>query len=358
MHRQQAGPEHSLPTPLLLHGAPGSPYTRKMLALLRYRGIGYRLIVNPAAWPTSLPEPKVRLLPTFYLPGPTGDLEAVVDSTPLLRRFERQLPGRAALPEDPVLAFVDALIEDYADEWLTKAMFHYRWAYRPDIEKAAAILPRWRGITAGEETIARLSEEFAERQISRLWVVGSNATTAPVIEASYRRFLEIFDALLQQQPFLLGARPAACDFAAYGQLSQLAKFDPTPMALTLEVAPRVFAWCDLVDDLSGLELAPAAEESDRDGWLQRSALRPRLGPLLAEIGRVYAPFLIANAAALDSGAEQVETTIDARPWVQKPFPYQGKCLVWLRESYATLDGADREAVDALLEGTGCEALFA
>lgn len=37
---------------------------------------------------------------------------------------------------------------------------------------------------------------------------------------------------------------------------------------------------------------------------------------------------------------------------QKPFPYQRKCLGWLRESYAKLSPADRKIVDATLAGTG------
>jgi len=72
---------------------------------------------------------------------------------------------------------------------------------------------------------------------------------------------------------------------------------------------------------------------------------------------VYAPFLIGNAAALESGAEQVECTIDDCKWVQKPFPYQGKCLRALRDGYAALSGDDRVAVDGILTGTGCESLF-
>ena len=76
------------------------------------------------------------------------------------------------------------------------------------------------------------------------------------------------------------------------------------------------------------------------------------------MGRVHAPFLLANASALQSGAERVECTIDGKPWVQKPFPYQGKCLGWLRADYEALDPEDRTAVDALLAGTGCEALLA
>ena len=58
-----------------------------------------------------------------------------------------------------------------------------------------------------------------------------------------------------------------------------------------------------------------------------------------------------------SGAEQVECTIDDRKWIQKPFPYQGKCLRSLRDDYAALSDDDRRATDAMLAGTGCEVLF-
>ena len=198
----------------------------------------------------------------------------------------------------------------------------------------------------------RKAKQFiAQRQIERLYVVGSNATTAPVIEASYRRFLTIFNRILEQQPFVLGERPAAADFGIYGQLTQLAHFDPTPMALTLAQAPRVYAWVDIVDDLSGLE-------TDAARWLSRDAIKPRLGELLTEVGRVYAPFMRANADALRHGTPEVRLTIDGKPWIQQPFPYQGKCLAWLRAQYAALSTVDRGAVDEILFETGCEILFA
>ena len=149
---------------------------------------------------------------------------------------------------------------------------------------------------------------------------------------------------------MFGARPAAADFALYGQLTQLAGFDPTPRRVALERAPRVVAWTDLVEDLSG------HEPGDAD-WISRDALPASLRALFTEIGRVYVPFLLANADALARGAERVACTIDGRPWVQKPFPYQGKCLAWLREAHAALAARDRGAVGAFLAGTGCEALF-
>jgi glutathione S-transferase len=337
---------------ILFKGSPGSPYTRKMLALLRYRHLPYQLLLGGHDADFGLPKAKVGLLPTFYLPNEQGELEPLVDSTPLIRRLEHDYPEqRSAIPHDPVLAFVDALLEDYGDEWLTKAMFHYRWYYQDDIDNAGSILPRWSALTAPESAIEQRRAMFTRRQIDRLYVVGSNDTTAPVIEGSYQRFLAVMEAHLQRFPFLLGDRPGSADFAAYGQLTQLAHFDPTPRALTLRTAPRVFAWVDVMDDLSGLE------PGDND-WLGGDQVGECLRPLLTELGRTYVPVMLANARALNSGDAEVKTTVDGQVWVQQAFPYQGRCVAELRTRYARLDERDRAAVDALIRGTGVEAMFA
>ena len=52
--------------PLRIVGAPGSPYSRKLRAVLRYRHIPYRLIIQGSREDRDLPDPKVRLLPTFF----------------------------------------------------------------------------------------------------------------------------------------------------------------------------------------------------------------------------------------------------------------------------------------------------
>ena len=54
---------------LPLRGSPGSPYTRKMLGLVRYRRIPYRFI---QAESDDLPKPKVRLVPVVYFEGNDG----------------------------------------------------------------------------------------------------------------------------------------------------------------------------------------------------------------------------------------------------------------------------------------------
>jgi glutathione S-transferase len=341
----------TLAEPISLMGAPGSPYTRKMLGVMRYRRIPYRFLSSADAARAGMPAPKVALLPTFYFRTADGALEAVVDSSPIIRRLEREHAERSLIPTDPGLAFLNDLIEDYADEWLTKPMFHYRWAYADDAAKASRQLPLWRGYSIPDAILAERSKTIGERQIGRLFVVGSNPVTAAVIEASYKRFLAAFEAHLSRSAFVLGRRPASCDFAIYGQLTQLALFDPTPAALTARTAPRVYAWVGLMEDLSGFE-------PPEDGWLSIDALPETLTALLAEIGRVYPPVMLANARAVATGAGEVEAVVDGQPWRQPPFPYQAKCLQWLRQAYAALPSSSRAKVDPILEASGCAAVVA
>lgn len=331
-------------------GAAGSPYTRKMRALLRYRGIPYRMIGGGQGAAANRPQPKVRLLPTFYLPDANGNTVAVTDSTPLIRRFEADYSSRSVLPSDPVIRFLDYLLEDYGDEWLTKCMFHFRWAHQANIDKAGSILPFYSRVDVVDGQVARLRKQITDLQVGRLYVVGSNERTGPIIEASYHRFLEYFDSHLQSLPFAMGKRPGASDFGLCGQLTQLALFDPTTVAITVAEAPRVYGWTENTEDLSGLD-------ASEDDWIARDAVPDTLRALLAEVGRVYVPFLLGNGAAIASGAERVDCIVDGEKWIQPPFPYQAKCLQWIREERAALSAADRADLDGLLSGTGCEALF-
>ena len=97
--------------PLRIVGVPASPYSRKLRAVLRYRRIPYAWIQPGSPESHSLPRPRVELMPQLILPNSGGTLEAVTDSTPLIRRLESLSPGRAVIPPDPVIAFLDALLE-------------------------------------------------------------------------------------------------------------------------------------------------------------------------------------------------------------------------------------------------------
>ena len=337
-------------SPIDLMGAAGSPYTRKMLALMRYREIPFRIHWTTGEVPEGFPKPKVGLLPTYFLPGKDGALEAVTDSTPLIRRFEKTYEGRSVIPSNPVLSFLNELIEDYGDEWLTKAMFHYRWAHEADYKNAGPLLIYW-GSSVIDDTAAQgMSDHFTKRQIDRLYVVGSNETTAPIIESAYARFIGILDRLLAQKGYVLGARPSSADFAIFGQMTQLGIVEPTSAKITRDMSARVRAWLDRMEDLSGLS-------PKDDDWFNVAEIKDALGPLLTEIGRTYTPVMLANSKAVETGDKTFETSVDGAMWKQPTFRYQAKTLGWIRESYFDLKSKDQKHVDEILRGTGCEALF-
>ena len=289
-------------------------------------------------------------MPTFLFEEADG-VNAVTDTTPIIRRLEADDKTRSVLPDDGALAFIDYLIEDFADEWVTKYMFHYRWYPEADADNASTLLPLGFDVSMPSQQLEGFKAYFGERQINRLYVVGSNDTTAPVIDASFERFLAAMEAHLSTQHFMLGARPAAGDFGLFGQLTQLVGFDPTPRAISHRLSPRTVAWVDSTRDLSGLE----PQTSD---WTSLEDQPDTLKGLLAEIGRVYAPAQLANAAAVANGAENWECDIDGATWTQPTFPYQAKCLKWTREAYAALSDTDRARVDDYLKDTGVTAMLA
>ena len=178
--------------------------------------------------------------------------------------------------------------------------------------------------------------------------MGSNDTTAPVIEESYRNFLALLNRHLTDFPFLLGETPSSADFACFGQLTQLVQFDPTPAKIAADNFPRVHAWVSKIEDMSGWEVT--------NDHFSREQIPESVRSILAEIGRTYVPVMLANGEALDRGESQMETEVAGQPWEQEAFPYQGKCLQWLRIEFARLSQEDRSDLMAILDGSGCEAL--
>ena len=107
----------------------------------------------------------------------------------------------------------------------------------------------------------------------------------------------------------------------------------------------------MMEDVSGL----SPGEGD---WISLRDPPATLLELLTEVGRCYQPVMLANAAALESGAQEVVAEVDGLSWRQQPFPYQAKCLYWLRASRGALPAESRAQVDALLGAAGCLTMFA
>lgn len=321
-----------------LHGALGSPYSMKMRSLMRYRRIPHAWVQDFSARQALFGQVKAPVIPLLEYP----DGAVANDSTALTRDLEARHPGRSVIPDDPCHAFLAFLIEDFADEWMTKAMFAWRWLDEVDQRQ----MSRWlafdtmvgtAGLGAAEQEA--MAAQFRDRQVGRMPLVGCTPANNALIVASTRRLLGILEAHVSDGLFLFGSRPSEAEFALYGQLSQLGT-DPTPQAMMRADFSLGYRWLAHIEDLSGIE----------GEW--RGA-GPMVEPILALIGEVYLPFLVANAAALEAGDDEVRFTAMGHDFVQPPFRYQAKCLAALRSAYAALDSDCCRDIAGLLARTDC-----
>jgi hypothetical protein len=231
-----------------------------------------------------------------------------------------------------------------ADEWVTKMMFVYRWWREADQGYCSRWLTLMMAMPANPEYVEKMAKWFTDRQVGRMPLVGCTETTRPVIEKSFLKVLDILEQNLETSVYLFGSRPALADFGLFGQLYQLC-YDPTPQSIMREKAPGVCAWISRLDDASG------EEEGE---WVDPDApLPPAVKALLEMAGQVYFPFLVANAKAFEQGNETFSLPLLGETYEQGTFKYQVKCLKWLREEYAALQGDAKARVDAVLEETGC-----
>ena len=213
---------------------------------------------------------------------------------------------------------------------------------QPDVQKVAHAQVRRQGEVVADIAlaVAQARAAVAERMTGRLGFVGSNETTRPLIEASFKRTLEILNAHLAARPYVLGGRPALADFGLWGQFYELAT-DPTPGAIMRASAPNVMAWVARM-------LAPKAE-GPFESW---AALSAGLMPLFSEeVGGRFLPWSAANAAAIEKGEKTFTTELGGRSWSQEPQKYHARSLAEIRRKHAAAKGAP--GLDDVLTKAGC-----
>lgn len=325
-----------------IFGSELSPYSVKVRSFFRYKNIDHEWIPRaPAVQAEFQKYAKLPLVPLVVTP----EGEGIQDSTPILERFESSHPNPSVTPDDPALAFVSALLEEYGDEWGNKWMFHYRWRYQPDVWSTAERIAQQMMGAQGTLAVAQARAAVAERMMGRLGFVGSNDRTQPLIEASFAAALGLIDAHLASRPYLLGGQPAMADFGLWAQFYEAAT-DPTPGAIMRASAPNVMGWVQRM-------ISPKAEGS----FETLAALAPTLTPLLArEVGALFLPWSAANAAAIGRGDKSFTMNLGGAEWTQEPQKYHARSLIEIGRKYVA--AKDALGLDAILRESGClEFLF-
>jgi glutathione S-transferase len=320
-----------------IYGVELSPFSVKIRSYFRYKQIPHRWIVRNAATMADYQKyAKIPIVPLVVTPDEKG----LQDSTPIMEAMDALFPEPSTHPSDPIAHFVSLLLEEFGDEWGNKWMFHLRWAREEDRLSAGGRIATAMAPARNEEARLAVRSQIIERMTGRVFFVGSNEVTAPQIEASFHDALDLLDAHLADRPYLFGGRPAWGDFGLWGQIYN-AWTDPTGGAWIEGGAPNVLDWIH--------RMLNPRDEGKFEDW---SSLEATLAPFLADqVGALFCPWTVANAAAMSAGDEEFSVQLAGKTFTQIPQKYHAKSLQAIREKYVA--HSDRAALDPVLERAGC-----
>ncbi|MEM6666957.1 MAG: glutathione S-transferase C-terminal domain-containing protein [Pseudomonadota bacterium] len=323
-----------------VYGTPASPFSMKLRGAFRAKRLPMIFrYMTPENRGKVFPNVRVPVIPIVQFP----DGEWHNDSTPLLIGLEGE--GRSILPPDPAARFACLLLEDMADEWFMKAMFHFCWGD----EAGGRIMARYLAFDSfpngGADTLASGTEQLYAWQNSRHAMVGTVPESYPALVQSFRGMIDALeDMAIGPTHFLFGDRPSLADMAFYGPLAPL-DWAPEGRAYLMEHAPTLHRWILHADDASGIE----------GEWT--AGLSEPVKTLLSIAGRDYLPFLMANAGAREAGDKTMSVELDGGTFVQQAVGYQAKCLIRLRSEWAELEGDIRSELAGII-GSNARALEA
>lgn len=320
-----------------------SYFSGKLEAYLRYKEIPHKLIeVDQTAMRRIGAKTGVLKIPAIEMD--TG--QWLFDTTPMMRWLEIQHPDAPVLPEDPALAFIALLLEDYGDEWLWRPAMWWRWV--PKVSRVAL------GRRIAAQNISRAlaipcGYYFGRRQLNEwLWNDGVDKRNSFAVRDMLYRELETLEAVFATQPFMLGSLPSAADFGYFASMYRHFGNDPISGEVLRREAPNTSEWLARLwntkhSKLSDQIAAPQWIWPHADYW----------STLLDRLANDYLPYLHQNAVAFSQR--------------QTRYNYQGKSLsfvntvtthyrVWCRQElqreFNLLSAANQQRVRCLFAGVG------
>lgn len=304
-----------------LFGAETSAYSTKMRSYLKYKGVAFDW--QPR---TSENEAEIRSLSRFAtLPVlVTASGFAVHDTTPMIEALEADSPEPSATPADPVTAFLACVLEEYADTWLAKAAYHYRWTRKKDQRLAAA-----RSVDDyypnGAPEDRKAAEDLAiETMLGQLRVMGLEGDLGASIEKSFKRFVKLLDDHLRKHLCIFGGRPSIADFAIAGQLIQMMK-DPTPAKIIEKDGEFVTKWCEFLEDPKPSGPFEALDD-----------LKETLAPIFSEeLAAGFLPWAAENLESSLAGLETFDVTLGKETFTLAPLRSAARSFRELRRKFVT-----------------------
>ena len=277
-----------------LYGTPGSLYTGKARSYLIKQGVAFE---NRAAGEARFRAEIVPQTGRWIIPIlEAEDGSLVQDGSEIIAHFEARGQTRLpAYPDTPRHRLIAQIFELFGGEGLLRPAMHFRWNF-DETNRAflsrdfpAALAPTG----ASDEAQAEVFAMSSGRMRKAMGQFGVSPESMPAVEASYARFLALFEAHLAACPYLLGGRPTLGDYGLIAPLYAHLARDPYPAQMMKQTAFRVWRWTERMnasDQDAGEygEVAPDLFEND--------TVPDTLKALLAFVAEDYLPEVRAYVA--------------------------------------------------------------
>lgn len=318
-----------------LFGAETSAYSTKMRSYLKYKSVPFDWVPRTQETEDELKRvSRFATLPVLV----TASGFAVHDTTPLIEALEADSPEPSATPADPALGFLACVLEEYADAWLAKTVFHYRWTRKKD-QRLAAQRTIEDYYTVSPPADRKAAEDLAiETMGAQLKTMQLDGELGDALEKSFKRFVKLLDEHLKKHLFIFGERPSIADFAIAGQLIQMMK-DPTPAKIIEKDGQFVAKWCEFMT-------APTASGP----FAAFEDLKDTLSPIFADdLGLFFLPWAAENLENSLAGAETFTVTLGKDAIALAPLRSAARSFRELRRKFVA--GQTVEALKAFTDAT-------
>lgn len=318
-----------------LFGAETSAYSTKMRSYLKYKAVAFDWV--PRTQDSDAELKSLSRFPTLPVLV-TASGFAVHDTTPMMEALEADSPEPSATPADPATAFLACVLEEYADVWLAKAAYHYRWTRKKDQRLAAARAVDDYYTREAPENRKAAEDAAIENMLGQMKAMGLEGEIGGAVEKSFKRFIKLLDDHLRKHLFIFGGRPSIADFAIAGQLIQMMK-DPTPAKIIEKDGEFVAKWCEFLQDPQPSGPFEALDD-----------LKETLAPLFAEdLACAFLPWAAENLENSLAGHETFGVTLGKETYQLAPLRSAARSFRELRRKFVA--GQTIEALKAFTDET-------
>ncbi|MBC81005.1 MAG: glutathione S-transferase [Gammaproteobacteria bacterium] len=372
--------------PYRLYGIPAGLYPGKARSYLRQQAIDFIDVAPGCSHFRNHIVPAVGRWINPIMETPDGDL--IQDTVDIIDHFERgpaqHLVRCTAYPTTPVHLAVSHVFEMFGGEGLLRPAMHYRWNFDDENldfirSEFSLCFPSSYSQEEADEAFDNASSRM--RQATRSF--GVNADTAPLIEAAFQEWLNLFSTHLADHPYLLGGHATLGDYGLMATMWQHLFRDPVPQFLIKRTAPRVGRWVERMSTIEPYHLEPEASEDlitddnvpDTLLAMMRFVAEEYLPEISAHVER--ANQWLANHPNLEAGTNGVDdpaargltgslglggdalTTFEwrGRKIETGVMPYRFWLMQRLQDDLAIAEPAEQEKVRNVLRSTGLEALL-